>query len=606
MQAALLSAVGTVGFAVAVGQILARRLRVPAILLYLLVGILAGPSVLGLVDAHVIGKPFEVALELLVAMIVFEGAFSIDLVYLRRVGRVVRNLLTIGLVLTFAAGALLVGATGLLPWHAAVLFGALVTVTGPTVITPLVRSVRLNDHVRAVLLGEAVLIDPLGAVVVVVALEFVLSGVQPVPLLWAASRLGGGAALGLAGVGAVRVVLWLNRGSSSRESALLLFGMSIGVFALAERLLPNSGLSAMVVMGVGLAAAGVPHAESVRAFEDDLSRLMIAAVYVLAAASVDVHALRVLWPGGVLVVLALMVLVRPAVALACAFRSDLTWRERAYVGLMGPRGVVAAALAALAGERLGEAAGGHALTALVFLTIALTVAVQSTYAGWLARVLEVRAMKAVIAGSGRLARQLATHLAGGGFDVTLIDPFPDSVERARAAGLDAQLGDATSVHFLRSVEANRAQIAVGATDSDQANLLFCQYVRAENPEAQTFARVHQADAAEAFRNAGIHAVSEADAVAQAFMDVIGTPVLHDALSAGGERLSLEVPVGSGLAGRAVRQLGLPERVLVLLVRRGDQEVIPHGNTVLQRGDRLLLWGTTEAVMRARAALVSIE
>jgi Trk K+ transport system NAD-binding subunit len=333
---------------------------------------------------------------------------------------------------------------------------------------------------------------------------------------------------------------------------------------------------------------------------------MVGAVYVLAAATVDVHALRALWPAGVVVVIGLMVLVRPAVVHLSARGSDLTWRERTYVGLIGPRGVVAAAIAALAGERVGVADGGATLTALVFLTIAMTVAVQSTYAGVLARWLEVRAMKAVIAGSGRLARRLATQLTAGGFDVTLVDQHEDSVARARAEGFDARIGDATSVRFLRDIEANRAQLAVGATDSDQANLLFCQYVRAENPEAQAFARVHQAEAAEAFRRAGVHAVSEADAMAQAFMDVIGTPVLHDALSAAGGRITLEIPVGSGLEGRPLRALGLPERVLVLLVRRNDQELIPHGNTVLQRGDRMLLWGTSEAVMRARASLVAIE
>jgi len=120
-------ALSAVGIAVAVASMVARRLRAPSVLIYLAVGLVAGPSLLGLVDPHELEEPFAVALELLVAMIVFEGAFSIDVAYLRRVGTVVRNLLTFGLLLTFVAAALLAGLTGVLLWRVAVLFGALVT-----------------------------------------------------------------------------------------------------------------------------------------------------------------------------------------------------------------------------------------------------------------------------------------------------------------------------------------------------------------------------------------------------------------------------------------------------------------------------------------------
>ncbi|MDA0366221.1 MAG: cation:proton antiporter [Chloroflexi bacterium] len=473
MEEAVLSAVGIVGLVVAVAYMLARRLHVPIVVIYLLVGALAGPSLLGLVDPHELGEPFHITLELLVALIVFEGAFSIDVAYLRRVGRVVRNLLTVGLAITFLMATLLAGLTDVLPWRAAFMFGALVTVTGPTVIGPLVRSIRLNDHVRAVLLGEGVLIDPVGALVAIVVLDFTLSGLETSPLLWAPSRLLGGAALALVGFAIVRGVLWLNREPSSAETSLLLFGASIATFGLAERVLPGSGLTAVAVLGVSLAATKIPHAEDVRSFEDDLSRLMIGAVYVLAVATVDLALLRQLWPMGFLVVASLMVLVRPAVVHICAIRSDLTMRERTYIGLIGPRGIVAASLAAVAGEALGPDQAGPTLTALVFLTILLTVATQSTYAGPLADWLRVRAMKAVIAGAGRTARQLGTQLAAGGFDVVLADLDAQSVARARAAGLAAEIGDVTDMRFLAGLGADRAELAVGATDNDQSNLLFC-------------------------------------------------------------------------------------------------------------------------------------
>ncbi|MDA0366220.1 MAG: hypothetical protein O3B31_10305 [Chloroflexi bacterium] len=118
--------------------------------------------------------------------------------------------------------------------------------------------------------------------------------------------------------------------------------------------------------------------------------------------------------------------------------------------------------------------------------------------------------------------------------------------------------------------------------------------------------MHQADAFDAFRLAGIHALNESDAVAQALMDLIGTPVLHEALSPAGDRLTVEVFIGTSLSGRRVFELALPERVLVLLVRRGQQEIIPSGTTQLLRGDRMLLWGKADSVREARTRLVEIE
>lgn len=606
MEAAALSAFGVVALAVAVTNQAARRLYAPPVLVYLVIGVLAGPSLLGVFDPADLHEIHRLALEVLVGLLVFEGAFAIDVRYLRRVGGVVRNLLTAGLLATFAAGALLAALLDVLPWRAAFLYGALVSVTGPTVIGPLVRSVRLNDRVRAVLLGEGVLIDPLGAILAVVALQFALSGFHAEPFLWVPSRLAGGAAFGLLGVFAVRGVLRLNREPSPTEMTLLLLGVSAGVLAFAERALPDSGLTAMATMGVLLAAVELPHREQVRQFEDELSRILLAAVYVLAAATLDLGLLRALWPNGLLVVLGLMVLVRPLSVALCALGSDLRTRERVYVAAIAPRGVVAVALAAFAGESLGAELAGPELGALVFLTVALTVGVQSSYAAPLARLLEVRSMRALIAGAGTVSRRVGAQLGAGGFDAVLIDPDEEAVARARAEGLTAEAGDASNVALLRKLGAGDASLAVAASNSDEANLLFCQYVLSENPAATAFARVGQVGAIEAFRRSGIAVVGTDEAVAEALTAAIGQPVLLEALAPGEDRTAVEFTVGSGLGGRRVRDLALPPRVLVLLVRRAGEDTVPDGDTALLRGDRLLLFGSVEAVGEARRRLALIE
>ena len=344
MESGAITALGAIGLAVAVTNMLARRFALPAVLVFLVMGALAGPSALNLVNQDDVGPVFELSIEVLVALIVFEGAFSIDVGYLRRVGGVVRNLLSFGLLATFIAGTVLAGVTDLLPWKTALVFGALVTVTGPTVIAPLVRRIRLNDHVRAVLLGEGVLIDPLGAMLAIVVLDVALSGLDADPFIFVPTTLAGGALIGVAGAAAVRGVLLVNRDPPVRDMTLLLLGMSLATFAVATELVPDSQLVAMAVMGVALAGIGVPHAEEVRRFEDDLSQLLIGAIYVLAAATVDLELLKDLWPTGFLVVVFLMVVVRPAVVWFASVGSDLKSRERLYIGLIGPRGVVAAAL----------------------------------------------------------------------------------------------------------------------------------------------------------------------------------------------------------------------------------------------------------------------
>ncbi|MCK9496825.1 MAG: cation:proton antiporter [Dehalococcoidia bacterium] len=607
MESAALSALAVIGFGLAIANQVAKRLRVPPILLYLILGAVAGQSALQIIRPHELEPLFETALEVLVGLIVFEGAFAIDTDYLRRVGRMIRNLLTMGLVLTWALATLAAGGLGVLPWDTAAIFGALVSVTGPTVIGPLVKRVRLNDRVRAVLIGEGVLIDPLGAMLVVIVLESALDGaIANDPFEFVTTRLGAGLLMGLAGAALVWAVTRINRSMNTTEIQLLLFGASIAVYATSSELLPQSQLMAMATMGLVLAWINVPHAEAVRSFEDDISLLLIGAIYVLAASTVELSVMTSLWPWGFVVVILLMVAIRPAVVFLCSIGSGLRWQERAYVAAIGPRGVVAASLAAFASTRLGEENAGPTLAALVFLTVFMTVSIQSTYADRMADLLGVKAMRAIIGGAGALARRTAQQLEADGLDVLLIDLDEEAVERARAEGLTAEVGDVTDLRFLRSRGALDVKIAVAATDLDHSNLLFTQYLHSVNPEARLFARVSQPGAVEAFRESGASVLSEVDTLAEALAEMIGEPTLTQTLvSRVGDRMTVEVRVGPALAGREIRALGLPPNVLVLLLVRDDGDVIPSGNTVLRAGDRMLLFGTRDLVMQSRERLVTI-
>lgn len=594
-----------IGSAVAVTNTAARRLSVPPVLIFLIIGALLGPSVAHVVEPEEIGELFPVVIEVLVAIIVFEGAFSIDVSFLRRVGSVVRNLLTLGVLITFAAGSLLAYGLDVLPLRTALLFGALVTVTGPTVISPLVKRIKLNQRVESVLVGEGVLVDPIGATLAIVALEVALSGFDSTPVLFVPTRLLGGALIGFVAAFAARGILRLVDEMSTAESTLLLLGLGTSAFSLAEILLHDSGLAAVAVMGVVLSGARVPHADEVRTFADDLSKFLIGGVYILAVATVDLELITELWPSGFTVVAVLMFAVRPIAVHLSALGSDLTMRERSFVGLVGPRGVVAAALAAFSAEALGPDGSGPTLAALVFATVFITVAVQSSYAGWLTGVLNVGKMRAMIAGSGPMARRVGQQLTDRGYDVVLVDDDPQSVAAARSEGREVVEASASDVDALDRAGAGETALAVGTSEDDQVNLLFCQYIQTAQPDAEVYARVSQDGAGEAFESAGIPIVRSEEALSLAMLDLMGTPLLARTLGAG-DRTTVDLWIGSGLAGRRVRDLGLPESVLLLLVQRPGGDLIPRGDTELERGDRIVLFGGVETVREARARLAATQ
>jgi Trk K+ transport system NAD-binding subunit len=362
----------------------------------------------------------------------------------------------------------------------------------------------------------------------------------------------------------------------------------------------------MATMGLALAWIKIPHADAVRSFEDDISLLLIGAIYVLAAATVELEVMADLFPVGFIVVLLLMVVIRPLVVFACSIGSGLRWQERAYVSAIGPRGVVAASLAAFASARLGPENAGPTLAALVFLTVFMTVAVQSTYAEVVARLLGVKAMRALVAGAGALARRTAVQLEADGYDVLLIDNDEETVALAKAEGLSAEFGDVTDVRLLNKHGAMDAKIAAALTDNDQSNLLFVQYLHSVNPEVRLFARVLQPGAVDAFRQSGASVLSEVDTLATAMADLIGTPTLEQALvSRVGDRMTVEVTVGNALHGRLIRELGIPHNVLVLLIVRDGGDIVPSGDTVLLAGDRILLFGHRDLVLQSRERLVTI-
>lgn len=598
MGVVLVASIGT--------QLLAAWLRLPAILPLLAIGVLLGPEALGLVESDALGTGLRVLIPLIVAIIVFEGGMVLDLAYLRQVGPVVRNLISVGCVATAllaaAAARLFTG----MPWGLALLFGSLVSVTGPTVINPLLRRAAVTQRLKTILMAEGVLVDAVGVVLAVVVLEGLIVGVTPLEGAgtWLL-RVGGGTLLGVAGGWLLgRGLRLVGRGFGAELTRLSALGGALAIYTLGEALAPEMGIAAAAAAGIVVGNMSFPHAEQVHHFKGDLTQIGIGVIFVLLAARLRFADLAALGWGGVAVVLALMLLVRPASVFLSTVGARLSTRERLFIASVGPRGIVAASFATFAALRLEDAgyAGSASLAGLVFMVIIGTVVVQSFTTPWAARLLGVQPMLTLIVGADPLGRALARHLAGQGGEVVLVDRDPDNVAAAREADLLAVQGDATQEAVLRRAGVERASALVATTSSDKTNLLVCRMARTRYGVLDAVARVNDEGALATFTEAGIRAMSPLSASVMVLDNLLRRPstlkLLSD-LDAGKEVREVQLR-NAALAGRPLKEIRLDGDVLVTMIRRGGGLFVPHGATTLVDGDLLTLIGASDDVAAAVA------
>lgn len=465
-----------------IAQSVAVRLRVPGIVLLLLTGVLLGPDVLGVVQPSALGGGLRIIVGMSVAVILFEGGLNLRLGRLRREALTIRRLITMGALVT-ALGATLAAHLFMgWDWSISLLFGTLVIVTGPTVITPLLRRIRVGPNLKTILEAEGVLIDPIGAIIAVVAFEVIITSTTAssaaLSLLGLPGRLAFGGIMGVIGGVVIGVAL---RRDFVPDNLLNVFTLSlvIALYEVCETVLPESGIMAAPIAGMIVGNMQHRLKRELSEFKEQLTVMLVGLLFVLLAADVRIAEVVALGTGGLFTVLALMLVVRPAgVALSTA-GSMLTMRERAFVGWMGPRGIVAAAVASLFAERLLEhgTPEGAALRALVFFVIAATVVVQGGLAPLVARVLGVRRPENngwIIVGANPLARLLARVLAHTGEEIVLIDTSANEARDAEMEGLRVVLGNAAEERTLLRADVESRRGVIALTPNEGINLLLAR------------------------------------------------------------------------------------------------------------------------------------
>ena len=474
-------AIATVVALGALSQWIAWRIGLPAILPLLLVGFTVGP-VLGLVDPTTfIGEDLLFpAVSLAVGLILFEGGLTLNLRDLRESRSIVLRLVSVGALVTWILGAFAAWWLVDLPPSLALLFGALIIVTGPTVIGPLLRTVRPSARVANVLKWEGVLIDAVGAMVAVLVFEFLLiENRDQAPLQTALLFLRFVAAGSVVGVVSGAALAWLLRRRLVPDflTNLVALAAVFAAFAVAGALAPEAGLLATILMGMVIANRGVPNINDLLSFKEDLTVLFISLLFIVLAANVDLASfLDALGLGSLLLLLAILFVVRPAAVWASTVGSPLAWNEKAFLAWVAPRGIVAAAVSSLFASKLVAAGvdGAAALVPLVFLVIVGTVLLASLTAKPFATavgVAEPDPQGFLILGANRLARTIARDLQERRIPVQLADTNWSNVAAARLEGLPAYYGSLLSDRSDDEVRLSGLGRLLALTRNDEANAL---------------------------------------------------------------------------------------------------------------------------------------
>ncbi|MDA9093017.1 cation:proton antiporter [Polaribacter sp.] len=474
-------------------QWVAWKFKIPAILPLILVGLLVGPIAAEFLSEDGTkwiepiwngskglfpGEALYYFVSLAISIILFEGGLTLKRDEIKNVGPVITKLITLGSAVTFLGAGIVAHFIFGLTWELSFLFSGLIIVTGPTVITPILRNIPLKKDVSTVLKWEGILIDPIGALVAVLVFEFISVG----------------------GDGAFTKTALMEFGK------ILLFGTSFGftfahalMYAVNKKLVPHyllnvvslsavllvfveseifaheSGLLAVVVMGMVLGNGNLKNLKELLYFKESLSILLISILFILLSANINIEDLQLLYNWKTAALFALIVFViRPLGVFLSTHNSNLKLNEKLFISWVGPRGIVAAGIASLFGSKLIKqgVADAEYITPLVFMIVLGTVLLNATTARLFAKMVGVflKSSNAILfLGASNPARLIAKYLTDAGKRVVLIDSNKSFIESAKKEGLEAFSTNIYDEDLTDNIELNDVGYLIAMTGSDAVN-----------------------------------------------------------------------------------------------------------------------------------------
>jgi NhaP-type Na+/H+ or K+/H+ antiporter/K+/H+ antiporter YhaU regulatory subunit KhtT len=591
-------------------QLLAHRLKVPSVVFYLLIGVVLGPEVIGLITLDTFGSGLETIVGISVAIIVFEGAFALRIERIRGASTVSFRLVTVSAIVMFLGTAAAVRFFEGADWEIALLIGALLIATGPTVITPILEVVRVREHVATALETEGIVNDVTAAIVAVVIFETLLLDDLGVPatLLSFLQRLGVGVAAGVLATVTIYIILDsdLVPERDIQASQFLVLAAAVGAFAAAEVVAAEAGIAAAATSGIALGNLDLDNRAEIEQFTQNTTLIVLSFVFISLAALIDIEAILELGVGVIAIVVVIMLVLRPFGALiATVGIEQFTWPERLFIAGVGPRGIIPASVATLFAielELAGNIEAGQLLVGTVFAVIFATVAIEAGLARQIGDLLGVSPMRTIIIGGGRVGRTLAKRLENRGEFVVIVESDDRQIEQARSDGHTVYEGDGTDTEVLRKAGIEDTKRFIAATRDDNINLLACQLARTTFGIEAVYSQVNQPDNVEAFESIDVIAVDSPTATAKALDDEIERPALAHwmtGLGDGHDVQEIEV-TAEALIGKSIRDLNadIPDSVIVAVIGRDGETRVPDAEDVLERGDRVTFIGDSDAVKRA--------
>ncbi|WOK35278.1 sodium:proton antiporter [Sphingomonas sp. C3-2] len=463
-------------------QWIAWRTGRPAIALMLITGVLAGP-VLGLIDPKAdFGALMEPMVKLAVAVILFEGGLSLNFRDLRHAGGPVLRLVLIGAPLGWALGTAAAYYGAGLSFEVAALFGGILVVTGPTVVQPLLRPLNISPRVKDALKWEAIVNDPIGALLAVFIYAYVTHGgagrvdIAAIGFDVLASTF----VAGLLGAGLGFAIGWLfPRGYVPEylKTPTLLVTVIAG-FVIADLIQHETGLVTVTIMGVVIANQPMAASHALRRFKEDLTVILVSGVFILMSATLDWATMSQFQARFVIFLFLLLFVVRPLTVLTSLLFSAMPWRERIFVAWIAPRGIVAVAITGLFALRLTDygVQDAEGLIPLSFGVVVATIFAHGFSARWLARRLGIENAErsaVLIVGANGWTAKFGAMLKSLGLAVTIADPSKFALRTARKEGLETWQGDILAEDAQDHLEFGEFQHVIAASDNDAYNALIC-------------------------------------------------------------------------------------------------------------------------------------
>lgn len=463
--------------------LLSRQLKMSSIALLLLGGVLLGPEFLGWVQPDKLGKALGPLISLCVALILFEGGLSLNLDGYRSASSVIRKLLSVGVLITWGGIAAIVyllfgDMLGESRLSMSVLAASLVIVTGPTVIAPLLRRIRIRQNLNDILHWEGVLIDPIGVFIAILTYEYVTGMGAGEALVGFGYRVLVGLVIGGATGLAMAYVLRKNWIPDDNLN-IFIVGVAIFVFAFDDYLIPESGLLGVTVAGLVLGWKRPGPLKAIKQFKAEITDLLIGALFVLLAATLDFDDFKRFGWNGLIAVIAVMFVVRPLNVFVCTLGSKLTLKEKLFLSYVSPRGIVAASMASLFALSLQDTnENAWFLVAFTFSVIGITVVLQGLTAGILARLLGLKLPMPtgwLIVGAHPFARRIAKFITSRGkVECYLIDANRKLIQEAKNEGLNAAYADARDPELSTRNEYRGVGNVLALTDNEELNMIICQ------------------------------------------------------------------------------------------------------------------------------------